>query len=151
MEHRSFAPAIVALALLAALPSSRAQVPGMPAFDLDDARCREWGAAPGTKAYFECRATLERERARPGFGPPPAQPRPQQENVSDGMALAMCEAQARKVAPYPIERLASKFVFPGAEKRVSLSFKISKPGASLAWWNAECKFARGVMTDFSAH
>ena len=87
----------------------------------EDGLCRQWGALPGSPAYFECRATLARERGEQGPRGAPVQP---EQNVSDGMALSLCERHARGVAPYPIERLASSFVYPGREKRASLSFKV---------------------------
>jgi hypothetical protein len=112
----------------------------------DDARCLSWGAQRGTHAYYECRATLDKERG----GSAPAAVRPQEAEISDSMALSQCERQARQATRYPIERLASSFVFPGKEKRASLSFKVRKPGASVAFWNVDCKFTGGRMVDFRA-
>lgn len=116
----------------------------------DDARCRSWGAAVGTQAYFECRSMLDRQREASGSSSPGRAAPPREANVSDGEALALCEQRARRSPPYPIERLASKNVFPGLEKRASLSFRINKPGTSLAFWNVDCKFRNGRMTSFDA-
>lgn len=111
----------------------------------DDARCRNFGAPPGTQQYFDCRMNLNNNRAQRSVMPAPAEP-----NLPDGVAQMQCDRRARQVAPYPIERLASSNVFPGTEKRVSLSYKIYKPGSSLAFWNVDCKFAGGAMTGFDA-
>ncbi len=124
-----------------------AQWPGERGYDPDDLRCQEWGAEPGTAAYFECRSTLERQRGDQRNRPSPAAPR--EETITDSMARSMCEAHARRVAPYPIKRLASNFVFPGREPRVSLSFSVEKPGSSTAFWNVDCKFRGRRMIDFS--
>ncbi len=113
----------------------------------EDGRCREWGAEPGTAAYFECRATLDRERRDESRGTPPAQA-PEEEKIGDGLALSICEMHARAVASYPIKRLTSKFVFPGREPRATLSFSIDKPGSEYAYWNVECKFRGQRMIDF---
>lgn len=123
----------------------------------DDAeRCINWGAAPGTQAFYNCLSALEAERGGgPGmqghhgqgggpYAPSPSKPA----NIADGLALSTCEAHARRAAPYPIERLATKTVSGRDPKTASLSFKISKPGASSAFWYATCKFSGGRMVDF---
>lgn len=118
----------------------------------DEQRCIAYGTVPGTRAYFECRETLNRDRRdelsrvdRDRIAPPDGE-----QTLSDGLALAECERRARQVAPHPIKRRATSFVFPGREKRATISFAIDKPGSSSAFWNVECKFIGRSMTDFKA-
>lgn len=141
--------AVTSAAMLAALVS-----PGLGrGWEPDDEqRCLDYGTVRGTRAYFECRDTLDRDR---GYGRPRVDrdriaPPEGEQNISDGLALAECERRARQVAPHPIKRRATSFVFPGREKRATISFEIAKPGSSSAFWNAECKFSRGAMTHFTA-
>ncbi len=161
--------AILALAVAAVSGAAHAQ----PASVRDDARCRDWGAERGTQAYYDCRATLDRRRHerwrehedsnaygapppapyggpyRDGYGAPPLGPatRPAA-GISDGDAIAQCERRARYGAPFPIDQLAAKFVAPGREKRVTLSFRVVKPGPAYGFWNVECRFAGDQMTSF---
>lgn len=118
----------------------------------DDRRCLDYGATRGSKAYFECRAALDSDRGddRPAAHGGRIAPPAGEQTISDGLALSECERRARQVAPHPIKRRATSFVFPGREKRASISFAIDKPGSSSAFWTVECKFAGGAMTDFSA-
>ncbi|TCK31756.1 hypothetical protein EV667_1869 [Ancylobacter aquaticus] len=132
--------------------------PGYPNPDqADDAKCRSWGLAPGTRAYADCRVTLNQNRPAPPPYPYPAPPQPWQPDprpipneVSDRDALSYCEKAARAAPTYPIVKLAAKIVVPGREKVVSLSFNVVKPGAKPGFWNVECRFRGGKMTSFSA-
>lgn len=147
--------AAMATPALAQYPYPPQYPPPYPSADPDDAKCRSWGAMPGTQAYFECRATLDRDRGgQPPWRPDPTpwgpDKRPRDQNVSDKDAISYCESRARMSAPYPIQKLASKLVVPGEEKRVGLSFQVIKPGAPVAFWNVECKFRQGKMTAFNA-
>ncbi len=128
----------------------------MPAWSApnDAERCINWGATPGTQAFYNCLSALEAERARAG-APSPGQgngsyaPSPEKPaNIADGLAFSTCEAHARRAAPYPIERLATKNVSGRDPKTADLSFKINKPGTSTAFWYATCKFSGGRMVDF---
>lgn len=148
-----------ALAVCASAPAF-AQYPPPPGYQPaypgpyqngDDATCRSWGAVPGTRAYFECRATLDENRRTPGPPPPspPWGPNPPPNNdISDRDALAYCEKTARLAPPYPIVKLAAKTVAPGREKIVSLSFAVIK-GGKTGFWNVQCRFRHGKMTNFS--
>jgi len=149
-----------------------------PASVRDDARCLDWGAERGTPAYYDCRKRLEYERRRRhreeseeyegpppdsyggpppgGYGPPPGGgygpphgPGPAaRDEISDDAALAQCERRARYGAPFPIAGVAAKFVAPGREKLVTMSFQVVKPGPAYGFWNVECRFSRGQMTSF---
>ncbi|WP_245259369.1 hypothetical protein [Methylobacterium sp. 77] len=146
---RSIALCLITLALIPVFGSAGS---AQDADAEDDRRCLDYGTTRGTQAYVECRVTLERrsDEARPApYGGRIAPPAGEQ-TISDGLALSECERRARQVAPYPIKRRATSFVFPGREKRASLSFEINKPGSSSAFWNVDCKFAGNAMTDFSA-
>lgn len=120
----------------------------------DDAKCRSWGLAPGTRAYSDCRITLDRNRPPPPYPNPPGpwqpDPRPIPAEISDRDAINYCEKAARAAPAYPIVKLAAKVVLPGREKVVKLSFNVIKPGAKPGFWNAECRFRGGKMTSFSA-
>ena len=68
------------------------------------------------------------------------------EDISDDTAIAQCERHARYAARL-IDRLAAKFVAPGHDRRVTLSFRVVRPGPSYGFWNVECRFARGQILD----
>jgi hypothetical protein len=121
-------------------------IPGAAMAQTEMERCVAWGAAPGTQAFYNCLAALEAQRG----GPAPAQPPKPQPNVTDGLATQLCLERATARPPYPIIRLSSSNVSGSDPKTVSLSFKVDKPGSSLAFWNATCKFREGRMVDFSA-
>ncbi len=149
-------------------PYPPAYPPAYPTPDqADDAKCRSWGLAPGTRAYSDCRMTLDQNRPAPPPpypypAPPPPYPYPNPpppwrpgpppipNEISDRDALNYCEKAARAAPPYPVVKLAAKIVVPGREKVVKLSFNVIKPGAKPGFWNVECRFRGGKMTSFSA-
>lgn len=121
----------------------------------DDAKCRSWGLVPGTRAYSDCRITLDKNRPPP---PPPYPnppgpwgpgPQPGPVEISDRDAGNYCEKAARTAPAYPIVKLAAKVVLPGREKVVKLSFSVIKSPGQLGFWNVECRFRGGRMTSFS--
>lgn len=123
----------------------------------DDAKCRSWGLVPGTRAYSDCRITLDQNRPAPPppypypNPPPPWRPGPPPipNEISDRDAANYCEKAARTAPAYPIVKLAAKIVTPGREKVVKLSFNVIKAGAKPGFWNVECRFRGGKMTSFS--
>ena len=104
--------------------------------ETDEEICRRWGASPGTPAFFECRATLDRQRS--GASPAQAAPAPVREVIGEGLALDICDKQARSSSRYPILNRATTRVAGDFEKRVYITYKIEKPGTSLAFANVEC-------------
>ena len=123
--------------------------PGAALAQTDMERCVGWGAAPGTQAFYNCLAALESQRAGPAPVAPAAPPKPRP-NVADGLATQLCVERATARPPYPVERLATNYVSGNDPKSVSLSFKVQKPGASIAFWNVTCVFREGRMVDFKA-
>lgn len=124
-------------------------IPGGAQAQTDMERCVGWGAAPGTQAFYNCLAALESQRKGPAPAAPAAPP-PPRPNVADGLASQLCLERATARPPYPVERLASSNVSGNDPKTVSLSFKVQKPGASLAFWNVTCVFREGRMVDYRA-
>ncbi|WP_245454188.1 hypothetical protein [Aquabacter cavernae] len=139
MRFAGFAAGMVALGLA---------VPGAAMAQTDMERCVAWGAQPGTQAFYNCLAALESQRAGPAPSAPAAPAK--RPNVADGLATQLCVERASARPPYPIVRLATNTVSGNDPKSVSLSFKIEKPGASVAFWNVTCVFREGRMVDFKA-
>ncbi len=140
MTHMTAVRVVVAVATLLA--------PGAAMAQTDPERCVAWGAAPGTQAFYNCLSALEAQRGGPApVAPAAPQKRP---NVADGLATQLCMERATTRPPYAIERLATNYVSGSDPKTVSLSFKVQKPGASVAFWNVTCVFREGRMVDFNA-
>ncbi|WP_371345844.1 hypothetical protein [Ancylobacter sp. IITR112] len=166
----------VAVVLVTSAPALAQYYPPPPPYpppyptpdQADDAKCRSWGLVPGTRAYSDCRITLDRNRPPPPPYPNPPYPTPPYPNppgpwgpgpgpgpgpmpveISDKDAISYCEKAAIAAPAYPIVKLAAKVVLPGREKVAKLSFNVIKPGGKPGFWNVECRFRGGRMISFS--
>lgn len=124
--------------------------------DEDDRRCQEYGAVPGTRAYFDCRASLDEARSRrQTYEPPPSSyrppPPPPPQNVTVAFAKMECMRLAKMSVTDPILKTVQWDAFStGIDVLGKVSFSINKPGTQIAFFNVECRWRDGRMIDFQA-